>query len=390
MSYKKLVQFGLVMLVYLLVGGQTALAAQSIKIGGNYELSGAAAAYGQAMKDGLDLAIDQVNQNGGLLDGQLVEAVVYDNKSDLTESASVAQRLVTEGVVGIVGPATTGNAQAEIPLITKGQLPTVLPAATGDTITLDDQGKVLDYLFRVCFADSYQGIAAAGYAHDQLKAQKAAVVVDTTSDYATGLADNFKAKFQALGGQVVLEDSMAAGDVDFSVIITKLLNQDVDVIYMPTYYTEAGLFIHQARELGIQTPILGGDGYSSQILTQLASNEYANEIYYTDHFSLVSEDKTVQDFIQAFKDKYGKEPGAFEALGYDAAMVLMDAIERVGTTEPQAVKEALAQTKDYHGVTGTFTMDENHNPLKTAIVVQLEEGQVVAADNYEVSDSKSN
>ena len=356
-------------------------AQDTVKIGANYELSGDAASYGTQMLEGLALAVEEVNNNGGVLDGQEIEIVSYDNQSNVTESASVAQRLVAEGVVGVVGPATTGNTEAQLPIFTEANIPMVSPSATDDDITFDSAGDVLEYFFRVCFNNSYQGSAGATFAAEDLSATNAIVFVDQSSDYSRGLADNFNSEFESRGGTIVNEDSFTAGDTDFSAILTTALTQDFDVIYIPAYYTEAGLIIKQAREMGIEQPIIGPDGFSSEVLLDLAGTENANDIYYTDHFSNESEEEAVQDFLTAFEKKYGKEGGTWNALGYDAAMLIIDAIERSGSTDPQAITDAIADTTEFVGVTGTFAIDENHNPVKPAVMIELQEGEIVSAEN---------
>ncbi|TLQ41568.1 ABC transporter substrate-binding protein [Ruoffia tabacinasalis] len=356
-------------------------AQDTVKIGANYELSGDAASYGTQMLEGLELAVEEVNANGGVLDGQEIEIVSYDNQSNVTESASVAQRLVAEGVVGVVGPATTGNTEAQLPIFTEANIPMVSPSATDDDITFDSAGDVLEYFFRVCFNNSYQGSAGATFAAEDLSATNAIVFVDQSSDYSRGLADNFNSEFESRGGTIVNEDSFTAGDTDFSAILTTALTQDFDVIYIPAYYTEAGLIIKQAREMGIEQPIIGPDGFSSEVLLDLAGVENANDIYYTDHFSNESEEESVQNFLSAFEEKYGKEGGTWNALGYDAAMLIIDAIERSGSTDPQAITDAIAETTEFAGVTGTFAIDEDHNPVKPAVMIELQEGEIVSAEN---------
>ena len=358
----------------------TVLAQDTVKIGANYELSGGAASYGQAMANGLELAIEQVNANGGVLDGQELEAIIFDSQSDLTESASVATRLVGEDIVGIVGPATTGQANAQTPIITEAGIPVILPAATGDGITLDDSGSVLEYLFRVCFEDSYQGAAAAAYASENLGAQTAAILTDQALDYSQGLTDSFITQFEANGGTIVSQESYSSGDTDFSAVLTSLLVEEYDVLYVPGYYTEGGLIIQQARQMGIAQPILAGDGFASPTLIELAGAENVNDVYFTNHFSSESEEAVVVDFMAAYEEKFGVEPDAFAALGYDAAMLLIDSVDRAGSTDPEAVKDAIASTTEFAGVTGTFAIDENHNPVKPATMITLQNGEITNAE----------
>lgn len=380
----RLKKIGLTFLASVAIVGSlastTALAQETVKIGANYELSGGAASYGQAMANGLELAIEQVNAEGGVLEGQQLEAIIFDSQSELTESASVATRLVGEGVVGIVGPATTGQANAQIPIIEEAGIPVILPAATGDGITLDDSGSVLEYLFRVCFEDSYQGAAAAAYATETLEAQTAAILTDQALDYSQGLTDSFVTQFEEAGGTIVANESYTSGDTDFSAVLTSLLVQEFDVLYVPGYYTEGGLIIQQARQMGITQPILAGDGFASPTLVELAGAENVNDIYFTNHFSSESEEPVVVEFMAAYEEKFGVEPDGFAALGYDAAMLLIDSVERAGSTDPEAVKDAIASTTEFAGVTGTFAIDENHNPVKPATMITLQNGEITNAE----------
>ncbi|UUX34302.1 ABC transporter substrate-binding protein [Fundicoccus culcitae] len=380
----KIRKFGITMLtalslVPLSLSSQSIAAQETIKIGSNYELSGDAASYGQAMENALQLAVKKANEEGWMFDGSTVEVVSLDNTSDITESASIAQRLVSENVVGIVGPALTGTSQAQIPIITEAQIPVILPAATNDGITLDEAGNVLEYLFRVCFENSVQGEAAAIFAVENLGSQKAVIISDYAADYSIGLADAFKGKFEELGGEVVIEESFQTGDTDYTSVLTSLITADYDAIYIPSYYTEGGLIIKQARELGITAPILSGDGFASPTLVELAGAENANDIYYTSHFSSATEDPYAQEFLADYEEMFGREADGFAALGYDAATLLLDAINRAESTDPQAITDAIAATVDFQGVTGTFTINEKHDPIKPATMIELQNGEIVSA-----------
>lgn len=357
-------------------------AQDSFKLGGNFELTGAAASYGTPMAEGTRLAVKQANDNGGV-NGMQVEYVEYDNQSDLTETASVAQRLATEGVLGVVGPATSGDTQAQIPVLEAEGITSIAPAATLDNITLDEDGNPFEYFFRVCFEDSYQGTAAAGYAVDNLAAQTAVVVSDQASDYSLGLTDAFTSTFEKLGGTVVATESMQAGEADFSAVLTTLLTVEFDVLYLPVYYTEAGLFIKQARELGLTQPIVGGDGFHSPTLVELAGAANATDVYFTSHFATQSDNEKTQQFLADYEEEYGKEADTFAALAYDATNLFFDAVEKAGSTDPEEIKEALKVTTDFEGVTGTFSMDENHNPVKPALMLKLTDGVVESAEPVE-------
>ncbi|MEG1478913.1 MAG: ABC transporter substrate-binding protein, partial [Clostridiales bacterium] len=241
----------------------------AIKIGVNYEMSGAVATYGQDSVKGIEMAIEEVNAAGGV-NGSQIELVKLDNKSETSEATSVSTKLVTqEKVVTILGPATSGNFKATIPVAEANKVPIISASATADDVTNKD-GKAYEYVFKTCFSDSYQGSAMATYAADTLKAKTAVIIKDTSSDYAKGLADNFKKTFEANGGKVVGDDGYVAGDTDFNGVLTKVKSMKYDVIYLPGYYSEVGLIIKQARDQGITAPFLGGDGYDSPTLLELA------------------------------------------------------------------------------------------------------------------------
>ncbi|MGX7419568.1 ABC transporter substrate-binding protein [Carnobacterium gallinarum] len=355
-------------------GGSSEKDSKTIKIGANLELSGPVSAYGTAELDGINLAIDEINKNGGVL-GKQLSLVDLDNKSDKAEAASVATKLATkEKVVAIVGPATSGTSKAATPSVTKAKVPMVTPSGTDDTVTVEN-GKVWDYVYRVSFQDSFQGVTLANFAQDNLGAKKAVIIGDSSSDYAKGLTKSFKDSFK---GKIVDEVNFTTGDKDFKAVLTKIKDKDFDVLYMPSYYEEAGLIIKQARELGITQPILGADGFGNDKLVDLAQGKNLNNVYYTAHYSNKSEEKKVVDFVAAFKAKYNKAPDAFSALAYDAVYMIAKAIENAGEATPEKVKDELAKIKDFDGITGNITMDKNHNPIKSTLVIKLENGEEVS------------
>jgi len=346
-----------------------------VKIGVNYELTGAVATYGEASTDGILMAFEEINAAGGI-NGLTIVPVTVDNKSDASEATSLATRLMTqEGVVACLGPATSGNFQATIPVAMGNGIPIISASATADEgVTVDANGNVNDYVFRLCFNDSFQGVTMANFALSNLGAKTAVIIQDNSSDYAKGLAKNFKSTFTEAGGTIVAEEGYLAKDKDFNAILTSIRGKDFDVIFLPGYYQEAGLIIKQARDLGITAQILGADGFDSPVLLELAGPEALNNVYFSNHYSSLDQDPLVQDFIAAFKDKYGTEPNAFHALGYDLGKFIADAIERAGSTDPDAIRDALAGTTNFVGVTGTFSMGEDHNPIKSIVVIGLEDG----------------
>lgn len=349
----------------------------TIKIGVNLELSGGVAAYGNAEKNGVELAVEQINADGGIL-GKKVKLVVKDNKSDNNEAATVAANLVTnDKVVAVVGPATSGAMKTVIPNMTKAKVPVITPSATDDSVTLQGK-KVQDYVFRSCFQDSFQGIILAKYATENLKADKVAILADNSSDYAIGLTKAFKSEYK---GDIVFEENFTQDDKDFQAILTKLKGKDFDAIYVPGYYTQAGLIIKQARELGIDKPIIGADGFGDEKMVQTAGAANVNNVFYSAHFSTQApaNDK-VQPFIDAYKKKYNEEPSAFNALAYDSVYMIKQAIEDQKSADSAAITKGLANLKDFEGVTGSITMDKNHNPEKSLVVLGLTSGKETSAD----------
>lgn len=274
----------------------------TIKVGMNMELSGGVSAYGNAEKEGIELAVEEINEAGGVL-GKKLELISKDNKSENSEAASVASNLTNEDkVVAVIGPATSGATKATIPNMTKASVPLITPSGTDDSITTAND-KVQEFVFRACFQDTFQGVILANFAQDNLKAEKVVLLGDKSSDYAIGLADSFKDTYK---GEIVKEENFTAGDKDFQALLTKIKGLDYDVIYVPGYYTEAGLIIKQAREMGIDKPIIGADGFGDEKLVEIAGAQNVNDVYYTGHFSekAPATDK-VEPFVAAFKEKYG-------------------------------------------------------------------------------------
>lgn len=355
------------------VGGD-AEGGETVKLGSMFELTGDVSAYGNAEANGVSMAVEEINEAGGI-DGKQIELIQYDTKSNDTEAASVATKLATQdGVSAIMGPATSGATKAAIPSVNRAEVPLVSPSATDDTVTLDESGNVQPYVYRVGFQDSFQGVSLAEFAESELGAQSAVILGDNSSDYAIGLSSTFKDNF---GGEIVTEENFTADESDFSAVLTRINNEDFDVLFVPGYYEQAGLIIKQAREMGMEQPILGPDGFGNETLIDLAGVDNVSDIYYTAHFSLNSENPQVQDFVSNYTDAHGTEPDMFSALAYDTVYVVKQAIEDAGDASPQAVNEALENLSDFEGITGTFSFDENHNPVKSATIVELQGGEEV-------------
>jgi branched-chain amino acid transport system substrate-binding protein len=265
-----------------------------------------------------------------------------------------------------------------IPAATKHKIPVMSASTTDDDVTVDAKG-VKEYAFKICFNDSFQGKVMANFALNNLNAKSAVIIFDNASDYSLGLKKNFKETFTAGGGKINGEEAFVAGETDFNAILTKIKGLDFDVIFIPGYYEEAGLIIKQAKALEINKPVLGADGFDSPTLVDLAGKAALNEVYFSNHYSSLDKDPKVLEFIENFKKKHGKEPDAFNALGYDLGYFIADAIKRANSEDSIKIKEALAATKDFKGVTGSFSIDENHNAIKSAVVIELKDGEQVSA-----------
>lgn len=341
----------------------------TVKIGLNYELSGSVATYGQAMDKGTQLAIKQYNESDDAK--YKIEAVSMDNKSDSAEAISIAEKLMGEGVAMQIGPATSGDSIATYPSSENNKVPVLSPAVTQNGGMLKEDGTAYEYAWRICFEDSAQASAIAVFAKD-LGKTKAVVYSDAANDYAKGLAEDFVAKFEDLGGEVVAQENYTSGDTDFNAALSKIKELDFDVLYVPGYYNESGLIIKQAREAGITQTILGPDGMDSPKLAELAGKENLNDVYFTTAYTTVDASDELTSFIEAYKAEYDEEPDMFSVLAYDATNLGLQALEEAGETG-EALNEAIKNI-EFTGLTGSFTFDEEHTPLKKVLVVELENG----------------
>lgn len=348
----------------------------TITIGGNFELSGSAAAYGSAMQRGVKLAVKEINDNGGVkVDGKKMKLklVAKDNKSDNSQAASIATNLTTTTKSSaVIGPITSGAGLAALPNMTKAKVPLITPGGTQDSLTVQKNGKVQPYMFRSCFEDSFQGEALARYVYNNMNYKKVAILGDKSTDYAQGLIKAFKKEFK---GQVVTTEYYQAGDKDFNTLLTKLKSKDFDVLFVPGYYSEAGLIVRQAREMGIEQPIVGADGFADPKLVKIAGKNNASNIYYTTHFDAKApaNDKVGQ-YLKLYQKTYGEDAGTFDALSYDAVYMIKQAIEDEKSTNSVKVAQGLAHLKNFQGVTGSITIDKKHNPQKPVIITKLENG----------------
>ncbi|WP_409301874.1 ABC transporter substrate-binding protein [Peribacillus sp. SCS-155] len=346
----------------------------TIKIGANVELSGGVASYGQSVVEGMELAFEEINKDG--IDGKKLKLVKFDNKSEAAEATSGAVKLASQDkVAAIVGAATSTNTLAQVQVAQDNQIPLITPTGTNPAITNKD-GKPYDYVFRTCFIDPFQGTVAANFAAQEKNSKNAAIFIDTASDYSKGLAAAFKEAFTKNGGKIVAEEAYVAKDTDFRATLTRIKSANPDFIFLPGYYEEVGLIIKQAREAGIEAPFMGGDGWDSPKLVEIAGGEALKNTFITNHYSAGDKDEKIQKFVTAFKKKYkDKTPDAFAALGYDTAYFVADAIKRAGSSDPKKIRDALEETKDLALVSGTLTLDEKHDPIKSASILEYVNGE---------------
>jgi len=354
-------------------GSKSAQESDKIIVGANFEMTGNAASYGNSALQAIKMAFEEINASGGVL-GKQIELIEMDNKTDLTESANVAQRLITQNkVVAILGPATSGQVLAASGPATQHKVPLITPTGTAEKVTFDNN-QVKEWIFRSCLIDSYQGRVGAEFASKSLNAKKAALLIEMDSDYAKGLAAVFEEVFTANGGTIVAKESFATADKEFRTQLNKIKAANPDVLYVPSYYEQDGLIARQAREVGYTGPIVGGDGWDYAKLAEISGGaDVLQNIFFTNHYSVADPTPIVADFVKKYTQKFGYEPDAFAALGYDCAYLLVDAIKRAGAADPAKIRDALASTSGFEGVTGSVTMDEKHNPIKSVVVLTFDE-----------------
>jgi branched-chain amino acid transport system substrate-binding protein len=331
-------------------------------------LTGSEAAFGKSTRDGVELALEEVNAAGGVK-GKKVAVRVLDDQSKPEEAASATKRLITQDhVVAIIGEVASSNSLAMAPIAQEAQVPMVSPSSTNPKVT-----EVGPYIFRVCFIDPFQGYVMAKYAHDDLKFTKVAILTDKKSAYSEGLTEVFNKKFTEMHGKIVGIEAYAKGDTDFRAQLTNIKKLKAEGLYIPGYYEDVGKIAEQARELGLKVVMMGGDGWDSAKLFELGGSAVEGS-FVSNHYSADDPTPRVQEFIKKYQAKYGNVPDSLAALGYDAARVIIDAMKRSDVTGP-ALRDAIAQTKDFPGVAGTITLDDHRNPVKPAVVLKVDGGK---------------
>ena len=372
-------------------GGEKTPEAQKIEIGFFGALTGPQATFAISGRNGARLAIDQLNAAGGVL-GKKLDLLVEDDHNDPSEAASAVSKLITrDHVVALIGEQASSRSLAAAPIAQNYQVPMVAPSSTNVEVT-----KKGDYIFRTCFLDDFQGRCMARFTADSLKLKHVAVLKDIKNDYSVGLAKFFTEEFLKHGGTVLVEQSYSSNDQDYRAQLTKIKAKQPQAIIVPGYYTEVGLIVRQARELGLKIPVIGGDGWESEKLLEIGG-EAMNGCYYTNHWSLDQQKPALQTFLAQYRAKFKSDPDAIGGLAFDAANILFDCMTKLAADDPAAFKglasskagteerkaatkklrDLIAATANYDGATGTITLDANRDATKPAVVIAIRDGKKV-------------
>ncbi len=341
----------------------------TIRIGVILSMTGGTSAFGQMTWNGMQVG---KSMRSTVL-GKEVELILVDNKSDKIESANAAQRLIQkDNVIGIIGDVASSNSLAIAPIVEESRIPHISPASTNPLVTQNRK-----YVFRACFIDPFQGEVMAKFSYNDLKTTKAAVLTDIGQDYSVGLSDAFAKTYTRLGGRIVAQLNYQSGDQDFTAQLTAIKQTKPDVIAITGYYTEIALIAKQAKELGMKTVMIAGDGAEAPELTKIGGDAVEG-LYYTTHF----DEKAVltplgQRYVDLFRKEHNEAPDALGALGADAYLIMLDAIEKAGSTDSEKIRDEIEKTKDFQGITGVMTIDSNHNALKSVVIRQVRSGEFV-------------
>ncbi len=346
----------------------TVLHAQDvIKVGEFASLTGGSASFGQSSHKGTALAIEEINLAGGVL-GKKIKLLTEDDQSQAGQPATIVRKFISnDHVVAVLGEVASSKSLEAAPICQENRIPMISPASTNPKVT-----EVGDYIFRVCFIDPFQGTVMAKFALSK-KWKNVAVLTDVKQDYSVGLAQFFKENFSKNGGQIVKEQSYSTGDKDFKAQLTSIKAAKPEAIFIPGYYAEVALIARQAKQIGLKVPLLGGDGWIGESLLKVAGSSLDGS-FLSCHFSADDKSPVIQDFVKKFKAKYSQTPDDMAALGYDSAMILADAMKRAGTTDGTKLRDAIAETKNFNGISGTITLDEKRNARKPAVILAIQNG----------------
>jgi len=350
-----------------------------IRIGLLMSMTGDTANFGISSSNAIRMAADELNKTGGI-NGKQIELFLQDDRSDATEAANITTRFISQdNVHAIIGEVGSSRTLAAAPIAQNAKIPMLTPSSTNPDVT-----KKGNYIFRSCFTDAVQGSAIAQFAAKSLNGKRAALLIDRRNDYSTGLEKPITDAYVRLGGEIVITQSYQAGDQDFNAQITSIKGANPDLIFVPGYYGDVALIAKQARDKGLNAPLVGGDGWDSPTLYQIGGAAL-DGCYFTNHYSPDDPDPRVQKFVQDYRGRYGTVPDALAATGYDAALIMFDAIKRAGSLDGAAIRDALAATKDFPGVTGLVTFNENRDAVKPIMMIRIEPGgKFVVAERVQV------
>jgi len=344
----------------------TVSSGNDIKVGEYGSMTGSEATFGISSHHGIEMAFEEQNKKGGIK-GKKLTLISLDNEGKSEQAAAVVTRLIKQDkVVAVLGEVASSRSLAAAPIAQEAHIPLITPSSTNPKVT-----EVGNYIFRVCFIDPFQGTVMAKFASENLKVKKVAILRDVKSDYSVGLADYFSETFKKMGGEIVADQSYQSGEIDFKGQLTAIRAKKPEAIFIPGYYTEVGLIARQARQLGIKAPMLGGDGWDSSKLYEIGKDAI-NGSYFSSHYTTESTDPVVQDFIKRYKERYNEVPDALAALAYDAARVLISAMDRASDLSSNGIRDAIASTKDFAGVTGKITLNDHRDAVKSAVVVRVD------------------
>jgi branched-chain amino acid transport system substrate-binding protein len=345
----------------------SALAQDQIKVGEFASMSGGNASFGQSSHNGTALAFDEINAGGGVL-GKKIDLLTEDDRSVAGEPSTIVRKLISEDhVVSVLGEVASSKSLEAAPICQENKIPMISPASTNAKVT-----QVGDYIFRVCFIDPFQGKVMAKFALSK-GWKSVAILTDVKQDYSVGLAKAFQEAFTAAGGAIVKSSEYSTGDKDFRAQLTDIKASHPDAIFVPGYYAEVALIARQARQFGIKAPLLGGDGWVGESLLKVAGHALDGS-FFSNHYSQDDPSPVIQNFVKTYEAKYGQKPDAMAALGYDSAKILADAMTRAGTTDEPQLRDAIAATKDFKGVTGDITLDADRNATKAAVILTIANG----------------
>ncbi|MGN6104240.1 MAG: ABC transporter substrate-binding protein [Kofleriaceae bacterium] len=361
-------------------GGSAPPSTGAIKIGHFASMTGPQATFGVSTDNAIKLAIKERNAKGGVK-GRKVELVTIDDAGKQSEAATAVTRLINDHhVVAVLGEVASSLSLAGGPIAQKAKVPMISPSSTNPDVT-----DIGDYIFRVCFLDDFQGWIDARFAKDNLKATKAAILYDQAQAYSSGLADYFEKSFKEMGGTIATRQAYTGGNLEISSQLQSIKSSGAEVVFLPGYYSDAGTIIRKAKEAGITAKFLGGDGWDSEELPKIAGDAI-NGNYFSNHYAPEEDRPEVKNFVEKYRAEFGETPDGLAALGYDAALVLFDAMERAPSLSGKDLRDALAATKDFTGVTGTFTIDENRNAKKSAVIIEMKGGKQTLAARIEKTD----